>query len=72
MCRKNFLILKKKLKIPFTSKSLKKQCYLVWSVEKIQKVKSQKCKDYKRKKKCFYQNVHCVIVKNKSKKLEDY
>ena len=52
-----------------------KQCYhLVWSVEKIQNVKS--CKDKKQKNNGFYQNVQCVILKNqnlsKNKKLADY
>ena len=48
----------------------------MWSVEKMQKVKTQNFLGQKAKEYCFYQNVQCVVVKNQylsnSKKLEDY
>ena len=49
---------------------------IVWSVEKIQKVKIQKLQGQKAEEKCFYQYVHRVIVKNwnllTNKELVDY
>ena len=54
-----------------------KECYrIVWSVEKIQKVKIEKLQGQKTEEQCFNQNVQCVIVKNqtllKNKKLVNY
>ena len=54
-----------------------KQCYrIASSLEKIQKVQLQKLQGQKEKKKCFYQNVQRVIVKNQilsnNKKLVHY
>ena len=41
-----------------------KQCYLiVWSAEKIQKVKFQKLQQQKKENQSFHKNVHCVAVK---------
>ena len=43
-----------------------KQCHLiVWSVEKIQKVKNKmyKKKEKKNEEQCFYQDGKCVVVK---------
>ena len=54
-----------------------KQFYriIVWSVEKLQKLKIQKLQGQKVEE-CFYQNVQHVIVKSrnlsKNKKLVDY
>ena len=55
---------------------IKQRYHIVWSVEKMQKVKIQKLQGQKAAEKYFSQNVQRVIVKNQnlsnSKKIADH